>query len=124
MNTSPSICLPVLNQYVTCFNLFFFSTIRNLKNLHFVANLWNKPRESVMWYMTSLTYTSHVTWMTVNCLLFATFLNLLHIRVDKLSRGDTNIGKNHEAIDCIHIAKKIQEQLNRRIQAHQNSDMA
>lgn len=51
------------------------------------------PKKGVLSYMKSMTYISHVCWMTVHCLLFSTFLNLLYIRIDKLANGEVSTGK-------------------------------
>ncbi|XP_071178208.1 equilibrative nucleobase transporter 1-like isoform X1 [Mytilus edulis] len=48
------------------------------------------PKKGVLSYMKSMTYISHVCWMTIHCLLFSTFLNLLYIRIDKLANGEVS----------------------------------
>lgn len=50
-------------------------------------------KKGVLSYMKSMTYISHVCWMTIHCLLFSTFLNLLYIRIDKLANGEVSTGK-------------------------------
>jgi hypothetical protein len=46
-------------------------------------------KESITFYIRSFTYMTHVDWMTINCLLFVTFLNLLYIRIYKLANGES-----------------------------------
>ena len=83
-------------HWLTHFKILFLWTVYTTLSysLFYVSdNVMGTSKEGISFYFRSFTYITHVAWMTINCLLFATFLNLLYIRIYKLANGEAAVGK-------------------------------